>query len=286
MHTKVELSGSYWPIAGNAIPHSDREYSPFDFRDRVEALSRAGFTGMGIWHADLEYVQKKYALSEMKQILDDNGIKNLELEFLTGWFFEDDRRKESDRIRAMMLEAAETLSPRHLKVGHFQKEDVSMSHLSESFAQLCEDAANVGTKVGYEMMPGGMTPNLEESMELIEGAGADNGGITLDSWHVVKLGITDDALTTLIPKERLISVELNDGYLKSPPGMGITEETTCHRLFCGEGQFDLQRFLTNLRKIGYDGPYGIEVLNKEVREWPLDKIATHAYATTMAQLVA
>src|SRR3990172_882547 len=46
---KIELLGSYWTFSGDAIPHSDREYSSFDFRDRVEAMSKAGFTGMGLW---------------------------------------------------------------------------------------------------------------------------------------------------------------------------------------------------------------------------------------------
>lgn len=42
----VELLGSFRIIAGRAYPHTDHAYSPFDFRDRVEALSKAGFKGM------------------------------------------------------------------------------------------------------------------------------------------------------------------------------------------------------------------------------------------------
>lgn len=38
---RIELLGSYWTSAGRAYPHMDREYSPFDFRDRVEALAQA-----------------------------------------------------------------------------------------------------------------------------------------------------------------------------------------------------------------------------------------------------
>jgi hypothetical protein len=34
---------------------------------------------------------------------------------------------------------------------------------------------------------------------------------------------------------------------------------------------------------GYTGPYGIEVLNQEMRAWPLDRLATEAFRTTMAQ---
>ena len=45
MKNNVELLASYWTIAGGALPHTDREYSPFDFQDRAEAAAKAGFKG-------------------------------------------------------------------------------------------------------------------------------------------------------------------------------------------------------------------------------------------------
>jgi hypothetical protein len=39
---KAELIGSYWTLAGDVHPHSEHEYSPFDFEDRVVAAARAG----------------------------------------------------------------------------------------------------------------------------------------------------------------------------------------------------------------------------------------------------
>src|ERR1700693_200216 len=96
MKQNVELLASYWTISGGALPHTDQEYSPFDFRDRVEAAAKAGFKGFGIWHADLEHILKKRTLPEMKRILEDNGIQHVELEFLTDWFLDGERKKESD----------------------------------------------------------------------------------------------------------------------------------------------------------------------------------------------
>ena len=58
MTNNVELLASYWTLAGGAQPHTDKEYSPFDFKDRVEAAARAGFKGVGIWHADLIHTLK------------------------------------------------------------------------------------------------------------------------------------------------------------------------------------------------------------------------------------
>ena len=75
----VELIASYWTLAGGALPHSKFEYSTFEFRKRIEAAARAGFKGVGLWHADLERVLTRYTYPEMRQILDDNGMKYVEI---------------------------------------------------------------------------------------------------------------------------------------------------------------------------------------------------------------
>lgn len=279
---RVELLGSYWTLSGAAIPHSDKEYSTFDFRDRVEAMSRAGFTGMGIWHADLEHTLKTRSYREMKQILDDNGITHIELEFINDWFVDGEARKVSDKQRQFLLEAAEALSARHIKVGDFEGKTTPMPVLIESFEKLCIDAANAGTSIGFELMPISMINTLEDTMTMLDGANAKNGGVILDTWHVVKIGIPYEEIAR-IPKPRLLSVELNDGYINAPEGMDIQEETTGHRQFCGEGEFDVKGFVSAVQKTGYDGPWGIEILNLELRTWPLDKAVNHAYETTMAQ---
>ena len=81
-----EILASYWTICGGAEPHTDHEWSPFGLRERAEAASKAGFTGLGIWHADLVHLKERHQLAEMRHILADNGIRHLELEFLTDWF--------------------------------------------------------------------------------------------------------------------------------------------------------------------------------------------------------
>jgi sugar phosphate isomerase/epimerase len=280
--SRIELLGSYWTFSGSAIPHSDREYSFFDFRDRVEALAKRGFTGMGIWHADLAHILETRSLKEMKQILDDNGIRHVELEFINDWFVEGEARGQSDKTRALLLEAAETLSARHIKVGDFEGKTTPMPVLIESFAKLCADAANAGTRVVFELMPISMINTLADTLTMLEGANAANGGVILDTWHVFKIGIPFAEIAR-IPLRFLLGVELNDGYLKTPEGMTIQEETTGHRQFCGEGEFDLKGFLAALARTGYDGPYGIEILNLNLRTWPLDRAVEHAFTTTLAQ---
>ena len=179
MKQNVELLASYWTLAVGAEPHTDHEYSSSDFRDRVEAAARAGFKGFGVWDADLSHTLERRSLKEMKQILDDNGIKYIELEFLRDWFLEGERKKKSDVEKMKFFEAADVLKPHHLKVGDFYKEKYSMPQVIESFAALCKDAAEHGVTIGFELMPFGMIDNLKDALTMVEGAGAKNGGVPL-----------------------------------------------------------------------------------------------------------
>jgi sugar phosphate isomerase/epimerase len=282
MKSKIDLLASYWTISCG-LPHTDKEYSPFDFRDRVESAARAGFTGFGIWHADLEHVLRKRTLHEMKQILDDNGIKYLELEFLTDWFLDGERKRQSDICKRMLFDAAEVLQAHHVKVGDFYQQTTPMPRLIEAFAALCAEAAERGTKVGFELMPFAMIQTLQDALRLVEGAGASNGGICLDTWHIVKLKIPYDELRR-IPSQYIISVELNDGTFECP--WSLHEDTVNHRRLCGQGEFDVKGFIAAIQDAGYRGPWGVEVLSEELRKWPLEHLTAQAFETTMGQFHA
>jgi sugar phosphate isomerase/epimerase len=282
MTRKVELLASYWTIAGGALPHTDKEYSPFDFKDRAEAIARAGFTGLGIWHSDLAHILEQRSLKEIKQILDGNGLKHLELEFLGDWFRDGQEKRESDIRKKMLMEAAEVLGAHHIKVGDFYKKKTPMPRLIESFAALCTEAAQHGTRIAFELMPFAMIDTLEESLEMVSGASAKNGGIAFDLWHIVKLHIPYEHVAG-VPAPYLMSVEINDGTFEAP--WSLHEDAVNHRRFCGEGEFDVKGFVDCLLKAGYQGPWGIEVLSQEIRDKSLEYLTTHAFQTTMAQFL-
>lgn len=279
MMSQIELVAAYWTIAG-AFPGEEREYSPFDFKDRVEAASRAGFKGLGIWHADLDHILERRILQEMKQILDDNGMKYVEVEFLTDWFLDGERKRQSDIRKRKLLAAAEALQAKQVKVGDFYREKCPMSRLIESFAALCTEAAEHGTRIAFEPMGAAMIHTLKESLTMVEGAGATNGGIVLDLWHMANLRISYDEVSR-VPLQHLFGVEVNDA-IKAKIGT-LPPEAIEPRTFCGEGDFDIKGFIGAVKKTGYAGPWGIEVFAKELLREPLEELTTRAFNTTMAQ---
>jgi sugar phosphate isomerase/epimerase len=205
----------------------------------------------------------------------------VELEFLLDWFMDGELRQQSDLQRAKLLAAAEALGARHVKVGDFFNRDVAKDKVAESFADLCRDGANAGTRIVFEVMPFSMIDNLPGALSMLEAAGANNGGLILDTWHVVKMGTPFEQVST-IPLQYLLGIELNDGYLRTPDGITLNQETVTHRQFCGEGEFDLPAYMAAVDASGYDGPFGVEVINTENRRRSLDELAERAYRTSMA----
>jgi sugar phosphate isomerase/epimerase len=284
MAKDVELLALYWTTSGPTEAHTGREWSLFDYADRCTEAAKVGFSGIGLWHADLEHVLEDRSLAEMKKILDDSGLAYIELEFLMDWFLDPgtEERKASDEQRKLLLEAAAALDAHHVKVGNIPGTPCEIPQLTERFGELCaETAEQTKAKVVYEFMPfDANVKSVDTALAVVQGAAADNGGLAIDTWHMSKLGIAPDELRK-IPLERLSWVELSDGQFEDMDDPVI--ETTQFRRLPGEGEFDIRGYVRACQEVGYQGPWGVEVLSKELDEQPMDEIFKRSYETTIAQ---
>jgi sugar phosphate isomerase/epimerase len=285
--SEIELLALYWTISGPAEVHVGREWSTFSWPDRCAEAARVGFSGLGLWHADIEHQLERNSLDEMKKVFDDAGLTHLQVEFLADFFVPagEAARSESDARRKLLFDTAAAFDAHHIKVGNIPGTPCGLEQLTEAFAELCEDAANHTTaKVVYEFMPFDVNVNtLDAALALIQGAGARNGGLAIDTWHMAKLGIRPSALRR-IPLEYLTWVELSDGQLEDMEDP--IDETVNHRKLPGEGEFDIPGYVEACREVGYEGPWGVEVLSEELRSLPIEEEFQQAYETTAAQFRA
>ena len=283
----TELLALYWTVSGPVDVHYGREWSLFDWRDRCAEAARAGFSGLGLWHADVEHQLQTRTLAEMKRIFDDAGLRYLEVEFLADFFVPagEPARAESDALRGQLFETAAAFDAHHIKVGNIPGTPCELGRLTEEFAALCADAADhTAAKVAYEFMPFDVNvDSLDAALELTGGAGAANGGLAIDTWHMSKLGIAPDALHR-VPLEQLVWVELSDGQFADMEDR--IDETINHRRLPGEGEFDIPGYVAAIERLGYDGPWGVEVLSAELRALPIEQEFRRAYETTLAQFRA
>ena len=281
----IDILGSYWTLAvGADAIHEQRCFH--DFRKRVETAAKVGFKGMGLWHADLVEIRKKYSFQDMKQILSANGIVHIEVEWLLDWFTTGARRAASDETRQLLLEAAEVLGARHIKIGDLGNDCADVPKMTEEFAVLCKQAAERGTKVLFEMLPAQFSraPSLDQVLAIARGAGAKNGGIMIDNLHVQRTSTTPLDIILKVPRNMPIGVEINDGTLAMP--VKFEDSVINKRLLPGDGEFDIAGFLNAVWSIGYDGPIGVEVLNEYMRKWPLETAATESFTKTQRVIAA
>jgi sugar phosphate isomerase/epimerase len=282
----IELIAAYWTLAGDVYPCGPTEISPFPLRDRCEAASRAGWSGIGLLLDDLEYSIEKYGLSGVKKILDDTGMKYFELEFLMDWYLDGEVRAKSDSCRRRFTELGGELGMRNLKIGAnpFDESPVDFAHMTDEFAKLCEDVATVGATVAIEFMPFSRIRNVGDALKIAGGANQPNGGLMVDHWHVARAG-TPYSEVAQIPARFITGVELDDvgAQVKGT----LFEDSSFSRQLCGEGAGDCPAFIDALEQAGCMLPYyGVELISESHRKLPLDEMAKRAYDTTIAQFSA
>ena len=282
----TELLAAYWTLAGDVYPGAPTEVSPHSLQDRAEAAAKVGYTGMGLVHADLMHYAGTIGFGAMKRMLDDNGIRHIEVEFLGDWFLpaNDPRRKVSDQMRTELLEAAAALGARNLKVSPalFEETPADVPALAAAFARICEQARPLGTDVIMEMMPFTNVKTLDTAVAILETAAQPNGGLLLDIWHLVRGGM-DYSEIAKIPARFFKGIELDDADAQIVGT--LFEDTRFSRRLCGEGSFDIPRFLRESKAAGFDAPYyGVEIINSQFRLQPLDVMAKTSFDTAMGQV--
>lgn len=283
----VDILASYWAHAGDVKPFTGRQWSPWDLENRVEMLAEVGFTGIGLFHEDIQHMVEVEGrtLEEIGQTIRDAGIDTIELEFLVNWLLPEDdpRRQDEEETRQLLLDAADAMDARHIKIGNINGYPVETDALAERFAAFCEEAAAVDTQVGMEILP--PDPNAQTLEQVLEWvSGPDNGGLFLDTWHITNIeSISYDEVAALSADD-ITAVEIDDGFTDTGRG-GFVENTVNMRRVPGYGDFDVAGFVEAVRATGFDGPWGNEILSEEYRRRGMESAYTHTYEGARSVLV-
>jgi sugar phosphate isomerase/epimerase len=281
----VDLLASCWTTAGDARPMRGDERSPFPLASRIATAGRAGYRGFGVVHADLAADDGGDRLDAISHMLAENGVLHLELEMLNDWFATGARRAASDTVRRDLLRAAERLQPRQIKVGgEIGGREWPWGQLVEAFAELCRQASDVGTRIAFEPMPFGQINNLVLGRRLIDDAGAPNGGLILDLWHMARGGIANPEIRE-VPARYVFAVEIDDAD-EEVHGASLLDDTLDFRRLCGEGDQDVTGFIAAVLSTRYDGPWGVEILAEDFRHLSLEEQASRSYQTSMRAFAA
>jgi sugar phosphate isomerase/epimerase len=266
--TNQPLLATCWTTAGDAVPLPGRHTSPIPLRDRIEAASRAGFAAFGILDFDLRVFLRDATLADLAALLHQNGMHYVELEFLGRWWTSGAEREKSDQDRDFLFTAAQALGAHHIKVAP-DLDDVRPPDIdlwAEEFNQLSREAESVGTRVALEFMPFANLATLDLAVQVVQASGHAAGGLLVDLWHVERSGM-DPSDVEHLPVELLVAVELDDG-LRTPEGDPY-DDTVLRRLIPGTGEFRGVEFAAALMRIGWTGPWGVEIIGEDYRMRPI-----------------
>jgi sugar phosphate isomerase/epimerase len=264
-----DLLASCWTSAGDAIPGRQRGASPIAVEDRVAAVARAGYRGFGIVDADLVVVRDTIGYPALAQLLAENGLRHVEVEYLEDWWTKGERRRRSDEARQVLFEAAAALGAHHVKVGlGIREDDFDDERFAGEFDRLAREAHACGTRIGLEPPADSFMSTIAPAARLVRTVGNPAGGLLVDIWHIFRSGTRYGELVELLPAEYVFAVELNDGFA-APVGT-LYEDTFDNRLPPGEGEFNTVGFVRALDALGFAGPWGLEVMSKELRALPVE----------------
>lgn len=269
--TDLELLAACWTSAGNVRPIAGAPAtSPEDIKGRVEAVAKAGYEGMGINRADLVVARDTVGLAALATLLSDNGIRFVQLEWITDWWTTGEARAASDAARADLFDAAPILGVDNIKVGADETDDpVTLDALAQAYDDLATDGAVHGVRIAFENTPfSHHVKTTEQAIDFVKYVGNPNGGLILDIWHAFRGRTPYSVIAETASLEYVFGVELDDGHAE-PTGSHL-EDTFDNRVPCGEGVFDVPAFINAIRSIGYRGPWGVEHMSHRHRELPID----------------
>ncbi|SDG80480.1 sugar phosphate isomerase/epimerase and 4-hydroxyphenylpyruvate domain-containing protein [Pseudonocardia oroxyli] len=150
--------------------------------------------------------------------------------------------------------------------------------LAEQLHTVAERAHDRGLRIAYEALAwGAHVATWDASWEVVRRADHPALGLCLDSFHILSRG-SDPAPIADVPGEKLFFLQLADAPHLS---MDVLQWSRHHRLFPGQGAFDLPAFMRAVLAAGYAGPWSLEVFNDVFRQADPERAAVDAHRSLL-----
>lgn len=242
--------------------------------EKLHAIADAGFDGVEIMDADLiaahESPEEIRALCGRLGLSIDLFQPFRDVEGVTEEVFAETLRRARAKFEVMNRLGTDLLLVcSNAGTATIDDDEVAARQLGE-FADL---AAEYGIRIAFEALAWGRyVMDYRHSWRLVERADRPNLGVCLDSFHILSRA-NEPAGIELIPGEKIFFLQLADAPVLD---MDLLSWSRHHRLFPGEGHFDLPGFLGHVLAAGYRGPVSLEVFNDTFRQTDVARTADHA----------
>ncbi|MBB1159936.1 sugar phosphate isomerase/epimerase and 4-hydroxyphenylpyruvate domain-containing protein [Amycolatopsis dendrobii] len=248
--------------------------------DKLSAAAAAGFDGVEIFEPDL--VASPMPPGEVRLRCADLGLSiDLYQPFRDLDSTDPDRFAANLRRAERKFDLMEELGADTVLVCSSVAHDAvaDLDRLAGQLHALGERAGARGLRIAYEALAWGKeVSTYDRSWEAVRRADHPAVGLCLDSFHILSRG-SDPAAIAGIPGDKLFFLQLADAPHLS---MDVLQWSRHHRLFPGQGAFDLPGFLAPVLAAGYAGPLSLEVFNDVFRQADPDRAAIDAHRSLLA----
>lgn len=243
-------------------------------KEKMQACAIAGFDGIEIFEQDL--VTSPLSPEDVRKMAADLGL-GLDLyqpfrdfDGVTPDLLKANLRRAEAKFGLMSRLGMDTiLVCSNVATATIDDDGLRASQL----AQLAGLAGDHGIKVAYEALAWGKYVNdYEHAYRLVEMVDHPNLGTCLDSFHILSRD-WDTAPIEEINAEKIFFVQVADAPKLS---MDVLSWSRHYRVFPGEGQFELAKFMGHVVRAGYTGPVSLEVFNDVFRQSDVERTAVDA----------
>jgi 4-hydroxyphenylpyruvate dioxygenase len=242
--------------------------------EKLHACAAAGFDGVEVFEPDL--IASDHSPEEIRGLARRLGLSldlYQPLRDIEGVdeivFTENLRRAAATFVTAQRLGIDTVLVCSNVATATVDSD----ANSADQLRRLGDVAARYDVKVAFEALAWGrFVDDYRRAWRIVDLADHPAVGVCLDSFHVLSRG-HDPAAIEDIPSEKIFYLQLADAPALS---MDVLSWSRHHRLFPGEGDFDLATFVSHVLKTGFDGPLSLEVFNDTFRQTDPDRTAVHA----------
>jgi 4-hydroxyphenylpyruvate dioxygenase len=243
-------------------------------KEKMQACAVAGFDGIEIFEQDL--VTSSLSPEEIRKMAADLGL-TLDLyqpfrdfDSVPEDLLAANLRRAEAKFKLMSRLGMDTILVCS-NVGTATIDDDSLR--TEQLGRLAALAGNHGVKVAYEALAWGKYVNdYQHAHRLVEAVDHPNLGTCLDSFHILSRD-WDTAPIEGFNADKIFFVQVADAPKLS---MDVLSWSRHYRVFPGEGQFELAKFMGHVVRAGYTGPVSLEVFNDVFRQSDVDRTAVDA----------
>jgi 4-hydroxyphenylpyruvate dioxygenase len=232
--------------------------------DKLGAAAAAGFRGIEVFEPDL--VASSWSPAELGRRCADLGLSiDLYQPFRDLDSTDPERFARNLRRAEHKFDVMEQLGTSTVLVCSSVAPDAvaDVDRLAEQLTETAKHADRRGLRLAYEALAWGRhVDTWDASWDAVRRADHPALGLCLDSFHVLSKG-GDPAGFAAVPGEKLFFLQLADAPRLS---MDVLAWSRHHRLFPGQGAFDLPGFLAAVLAAGYSGPLSLEVFNDVFRQ--------------------